>query len=69
MAIKSRLKLERFLIDMPQTQLAKLTGMTQITISRIETGARQAKPEEKVAIAQALNVSVADLWPEEEVQL
>ena len=64
MMIKSpcRLRLKRFMQGLSQVELSKLSGVGQVTLSRIELGVRQAKPEEKVAIAKALKLRVADLF-------
>ena len=39
----------------------RVTGMSESTISRIERGERAPRPEELAALAEALNVSEAEL--------
>lgn len=42
-------------------QLAKLTGVSQVTLARIKRGAQQPRPATIGKIAKALNVRVEDL--------
>lgn len=42
--------------------LGRIT-LGRITLTRIETGRRQATPQERVAIAEALGVDVGTLFP------
>lgn len=59
------LRIERFLRRLSQERVAREAGLTQSTFSRIETGKREAKAEEKAAIAEALGLTAADLWAQE----
>lgn len=48
---------------MSQTELGKKVHMNQATISRIENGEIRLRVDELYKIAQALQVSVCQLWP------
>lgn len=48
------LKLNRILRGLSQDALARASGVSQSTYSRIERGARRPRPEERVRIASAL---------------
>jgi transcriptional regulator with XRE-family HTH domain len=47
-----------------QRDLMKLTGISQATISALETGARKAQPRTVRKLAEALGVEVRDLLKE-----
>lgn len=49
-----------------QEQLAQKCEMATITIRQYETGKRTPQAEQLAKIARALNVSVADLWGEDD---
>lgn len=49
--------------DMSQVELASRAGVTQSTISRIESGARQISDAARVRIARALDVDPHQLFP------
>jgi transcriptional regulator with XRE-family HTH domain len=68
MAAQELFRLERFLRKVTQDEISKETGLPQSTISRIERGLRPAKPEEREALARALGLSPADLFPTQEAQ-
>lgn len=48
---------------MTQVELAEKAGTTQVTISRIELGARQVSDALRVRIARALDCNPHDLFP------
>ena len=64
----SALRLERVIKEMTQTELARRTGIPQWRISLVERGKQPSLAEVK-AIATALGVSPADLFPAQETQL
>jgi transcriptional regulator with XRE-family HTH domain len=47
-----------------QVELAKASGVSQNTISEIETGRREARPATLRKLARALNVDIADFFEE-----
>ena len=49
-----------------QAQLAEKVGVEPVSIARIETGLNFPKEENLISIAEALNVSVADLFAAKE---
>jgi transcriptional regulator with XRE-family HTH domain len=49
-----------------QQDLAELAGVSQYTITEIETGRREARPSTLRKLAKALDVEVADLFRESE---
>jgi transcriptional regulator with XRE-family HTH domain len=55
------IKLRREALNLSQAELAKIIGLTQKSLSEIETGKRQPRRSTKIAIAKALNCSLADL--------
>jgi transcriptional regulator with XRE-family HTH domain len=58
------IKVQRVISDLHQWQLAKLAGLDQATMSRIEAGKQQLHLHTLVAIAEALAVPVHSLLPE-----
>ena len=63
--VTSRLKLERVRKGLTQQKLADFTAgiLTQVLISQIEHG-RRPQPDEKAALAHALDLPAAELFPE-----
>ena len=61
MSVGARVARARLAADISQDLLEAKTGISQATLSRIESGKRQAKMNEIVALAQALGSSVAEL--------
>jgi transcriptional regulator with XRE-family HTH domain len=57
----SRLREERDRSRLTQEELAILSGVTRVTIARLETGATKAKPETASKLAKVLKVSPTDL--------
>jgi transcriptional regulator with XRE-family HTH domain len=57
----SKIRNLRLRRGMSQEALAERTGLTNVTISHIETG-RTPRPSTVVKIAEALGVSPEDLW-------
>ena len=62
--MESRFRQFRVIKRVPQEFLEAKTGISQTTISLIENGHRAATDVEKKALARALKVPVADLFPE-----
>jgi transcriptional regulator with XRE-family HTH domain len=60
-------KLKRLRSDrmLSQLDLMERTGLSQATISNLETGARKAQPRTVRKLAEALNVEAADLLRED----
>jgi transcriptional regulator with XRE-family HTH domain len=59
----SQLRARREQLGLTQRQLAKLAGMTDATITRIEQGAIAAPAPDKLSrIAEALDLSLADVF-------
>lgn len=46
-----------------QQDLAELSGVSQYTITEVETGRREARPSTLRKLAEALDVEVADFFP------
>lgn len=61
MNIAANLKKARRLRKMTQSDLAKILGVTTPTIANYESGRREPNLEQCQALADALNVRVADL--------
>ncbi len=57
----SRLREERKRSRLTQEELAILSGVTRVTIARLETGATKAKPETVTRLAKVLKVDPSDL--------
>lgn len=57
----SKFRLARMSKGLKQIDLARLAGITEILISRIETGRSKPTPEVVAKIANALGVPVASL--------
>ncbi len=57
----TRLKEERKRSRLTQQELAILSGVTRVTIARLETNATRAKPETMRALARVLKVRPEDL--------
>lgn len=53
----------RLALNLTQVQLAAATGIDQGTISRIEQGKAPFTDEQKLALAMALQTSIAALFP------
>ena len=60
-----KIKLRRMELGMSQTDLAKLCGVTRQTIGLIEAGDFNPSIKLCIAICQALNVTLNDLFWEE----
>ena len=61
-----RLKEIRTLRGLSLLDLANLSGVTESTISRIENHKQEPRPSSMRKLAKALDVTVAELWGEEE---
>lgn len=61
-----RVKEERVKRYLSQSALAKKAGVSQVTISFIECGYTDPQPVTKQKIADALELTVDDLFPEDE---
>jgi transcriptional regulator with XRE-family HTH domain len=61
----NRIKLLRQRRNMSQAELAEQSGLSQPFISRLERGESEVTSENLRAIADALGVSVSELYPEE----
>jgi len=57
------LRIYRIAKGFSQSQLADRIGTYQVHYSRIERGVTLPLPEEAAAIAQALGVSITDIFP------
>lgn len=57
------MRIYRVLAGHTQIELAKLTGIEQGTLSKIEKGRTEAKPEQRKKLAEALNQSVKVIFP------
>lgn len=66
--IGSRVTLRRAAAGLTQRQLAEKAGLSQPTLNRIETGDREAKMGELVAIAWATGTTYGDLVGDSEVR-
>ena len=53
----------RKLKGLTQVELAALSGVSQYTITEIETGRREPRPSTLHKLAEALGVEVADFFP------
>lgn len=62
-----RLKNLRYNAGLTQMELAELAGVSQPTLSAIETGLAVGRPSTLTAIADALGCSVTDLLAADEV--
>lgn len=60
-----KMKFRRIELDMSQTELAKLCGVTRQTIGLIETGEFNPSLKLCLAICRALGVTLNDLFWEE----
>ena len=58
------LKRVRRLRGLSQQELAALSGVSQYTITEIETGRREPRPSTLRKLARALDVEVADFFQE-----
>jgi len=58
----SRLRELRLRRALSQRDLAKLSGVAQTTIVRLEAGNAAANPSTMRKLAKALKISPADLW-------
>lgn len=61
----NRIRVIRMAQNMSQKELADLTGLSQVNISRYETGQRGIEIENAAIIAAALNCTVDDLIDKE----
>ena len=66
MPLKNRLKEYRARINVNQTEMGKLVGVSRQTISQIERGAYSPSVTLALKIAKVLNVSVEDIVSYEE---
>ena len=66
MPLKNRLKEYRARINVNQTEMGKLVGVSRQTISQIERGAYSPSVTLALKIAKVLNVSVEDIFSYEE---
>ena len=60
----NKIKAYRFIADLTQDELGKITGIDHAKISRIERGFIKPREEEKKKIATALNAEPEDLFQE-----
>ncbi len=56
-----RLREERKRSRLTQEELARISGVSRVSIARLETGATRAKPETAHRLARALKVRPEDL--------
>lgn len=61
-----RIKEVRTLRGMSLLDLAAASGVTESTISRVENGKQAPRPSTMRKLAKALDVSIAELWGEDE---
>lgn len=66
MPLKNRLKEYRARINVNQTEMGKLVGVSRQTISQIERGDYSTSVTLALKIAKVLNVSVEDIFSYEE---
>ena len=66
MPLKNRLKEYRARINVNQTEMGKLVGVSRQTISQIERGDYSPSVTLALKIAKVLNVSVEDIFSYEE---
>lgn len=66
MPLKNRLKEYRARINVNQTEMGKLVGVSRQTISQIERGDYSPSVTLALKIAKVLNVSVEDIFNYEE---
>ena len=66
MPVKNRLKEYRARINVNQTEMGKLVGVSRQTISQIERGDYSPSVTLALKIAKVLNVSVEDIFSYEE---
>ena len=66
MPLKNRLKEHRARINVNQTEMGKLVGVSRQTISQIERGDYSPSVTLALKIAKVLNVSVEDIFSYEE---
>jgi len=52
-------------LGLSQTQLARLVGVAESTMSDFELGKRKAWPKAKMALASVLGRTVRELFPDE----
>jgi transcriptional regulator with XRE-family HTH domain len=63
---KSRLREERLKLGLSQVQLSFLTKVPSVAISDFELGKRAPWPKARKALAKALKIPEAELFPPEE---
>ncbi len=56
-----RLREERKRSRLTQEELSRISGVSRVSIARLETGATRAKPETARKLARALKVDAVDL--------
>ncbi len=56
-----RLREERKRSRLTQEELSRISGVSRVSIARLETGATRAKPETARKLARALKVDPVDL--------
>lgn len=66
MPLKNRLKEYRARINVNQTEMGKLVGVSRQTISQIERGDYSPSVTLALKIAKVLNISVEDIFSYEE---
>lgn len=64
---KNNIREKRMVLGLSQVQLALLTGVANSVISDFELGKRTPWPKARKALARALKVPEAELFPEEKV--
>ena len=57
------LKMRLAVAGRPAWRVARECGLSPTLLTRITTGQRQARPEERKALARALGCTEADLFP------
>lgn len=59
----NRIRERRELAGLTQRQVSELTGLHEVTLSRVETGANTPSVETLMKLASALGCAVGDLLP------
>jgi transcriptional regulator with XRE-family HTH domain len=62
---KNLIRKRRQSLGLSQTKLACKAGVAESTLSDLELGKRQAWPKIRKALAEALNVTEKELFPED----
>lgn len=58
------IKTKRLENHLTQDDLGRLVSLSRVSITNIEAGTQRPQPHTLQAIAKALGVSVADIWPD-----